>query len=175
MALTTCPECQAQISTQAKACPHCGAKPKRSVTLGGLLLWTVLIVGGCAALISKRDAEEAQMREANLSPSERAARDAKREKENAEFMNAVIAAKAVRQAMKNPKSFEVSWAIYTEAGAFCMEYRGTNSFNAVVPGMAVLQPDGKLVSGSGAAIAKPWNTHCAHQTGRDMMHIRHAL
>lgn len=175
MALTKCFECQAQISTQAKTCPHCGAKAKKSVTLGGLLLWTVLIVGGCVALTSKRDAEEAQLREASLSPTERAARDAKREKENTEFANAVIAAKAVREAMKNPKSFEISWAIYTEAGAFCMEYRGTNSFNAVVPGTAVLQPDGKLVSGSGAATAKPWNKHCANQTGRDMMHIRHAL
>jgi hypothetical protein len=30
MALIPCPECKAQISDKAKACPSCGAKPPRS-------------------------------------------------------------------------------------------------------------------------------------------------
>lgn len=46
MALTPCPECEKQISTDAKTCPHCGKKApnRKSVTCLGVLI--AFIVGG---------------------------------------------------------------------------------------------------------------------------------
>ena len=38
MALQKCRECGEQVSSQAKACPSCGAKPKKRIGLGGIVL-----------------------------------------------------------------------------------------------------------------------------------------
>ncbi|MBN9410858.1 MAG: zinc ribbon domain-containing protein [Burkholderiales bacterium] len=38
MALQKCHECGAQVSSEAKACPSCGAKPKKSVGLVGIIV-----------------------------------------------------------------------------------------------------------------------------------------
>jgi hypothetical protein len=42
MALITCKECGRELSNKAKACPHCGFKPKRI----GFLTWFVILVFG---------------------------------------------------------------------------------------------------------------------------------
>jgi hypothetical protein len=42
MALKPCPECKREISTEAEACPHCGAKRKKSSLGSGCLL--ILVV-----------------------------------------------------------------------------------------------------------------------------------
>mgnify|MGYP006890186188 CR=1 FL=1 len=54
MAMTTCKECKAQISTTAEACPQCGAKPKKTsgcaiivAAFFGLILLSA-IVRGCS-------------------------------------------------------------------------------------------------------------------------------
>lgn len=39
MALINCKECGKQVSTEAKACPHCGAKPPKKI---GILGWIAL-------------------------------------------------------------------------------------------------------------------------------------
>lgn len=46
MAMTKCAECGSQVSTQAKACPSCGAPPKKkSSSVGVLLLIFVACLG----------------------------------------------------------------------------------------------------------------------------------
>lgn len=50
MALVTCPECESQVSTDAKACPKCGStKIPRGWSTGKILIAGVfiLIVGSC--------------------------------------------------------------------------------------------------------------------------------
>lgn len=42
MALTACKECGKEISTEAEACPHCGAKPKRKNKLTGIIVAVIL-------------------------------------------------------------------------------------------------------------------------------------
>ncbi len=71
MALINCPECRANISERASACPHCGfpiqsampptipatpkaAKKKSSTTSGCLLLF--LLVGGCTIFMTPQTA-----------------------------------------------------------------------------------------------------------------------
>lgn len=51
MALTTCPDCEKQVSTKAPACPHCGASLKTKVGclryfIGGVVLLILLAVAG---------------------------------------------------------------------------------------------------------------------------------
>ena len=50
MAMTTCKECKAQISTTAETCPHCGAKPRRTsgcamivAAFFGLVLFSAIV------------------------------------------------------------------------------------------------------------------------------------
>jgi hypothetical protein len=53
MALVKCRECQNEISKSAKACPSCGAKPRRT----SLFTWLVLIlfIGWCIGKLSGTD------------------------------------------------------------------------------------------------------------------------
>ena len=44
MSLTTCRECGKEISTRADACPNCGARRKRSIGPGGLIVSAILAV-----------------------------------------------------------------------------------------------------------------------------------
>ncbi len=57
MALISCHECGSQISTEAKTCPHCGAKNKSRPPLvrKSLLILGVIIIGGFAYVASTID------------------------------------------------------------------------------------------------------------------------
>lgn len=172
MALVKCAECGHQVSRDAKACPSCGtAKFDKS---GGWVKWvivgiaTVMIVIGLSDNEDKKRAAEAATaaREAAKSPEQRAAEAAARAKREADFQFALSAAKAVRAGLKNPKSFELVSAGLVDGGPLCLEYRGTNSFNAVVTQTSVVLRDGKLGQ---------WNKHCAGKSVTDMASIRHAM
>ena len=43
MALLTCKDCKKELSSDAKRCPHCGAKPKRTSPIVKFFLWFILI------------------------------------------------------------------------------------------------------------------------------------
>jgi len=51
MALTTCKECKAQISTTAQACPQCGAKPRK--TSGCAIVILAVIGFGVLSMMAK--------------------------------------------------------------------------------------------------------------------------
>jgi hypothetical protein len=55
MALTKCHECGAQVSTEAAACPACGAKPKKRRGLGTWLLvgFAGYFVYTCSSVVGK--------------------------------------------------------------------------------------------------------------------------
>lgn len=180
MAMTKCKECGAEISTTAKACPHCGAKQRRTSLLTMAL--AVVLIPSCIAGIwtsttnSDKRAQDQRAAEAAKSPEQRAAEQTRKAAEEAEFQRAVVAAKTVKSGMKNPASFELSGAGVTPKGAICLQYRGTNSFNAVVPGYAVLAPNAAAVlAGSERDVAAAWNQHCAKQSMRDISYLKHAL
>lgn len=50
MAMIDCHECGKPVSTEARACPHCGAKAK--ATPGNRLLWGLLGLIALVALIA---------------------------------------------------------------------------------------------------------------------------
>lgn len=58
MAMTTCKECGKQVSTEAKACPHCGATaPAKKKSTGGIGKWLLIVfaIGIVAAVLPKKD------------------------------------------------------------------------------------------------------------------------
>ncbi len=186
MAIVTCKECKAEVSSQAAACPKCGAPPpKETSRLTLLALGCVLFVAfkctvdGLAEPSADADRKSV---DAKLTPEERAARDraqesmAKaRQEEERRFQLAVGFARTLKAGMKNPASFELTDAIRTADGTLCLQYRGTNSFNAVIPNYAVLTQDGRASNGSAGTVASLWNKHCAGKSGDDVTRIRHAL
>ena len=58
MAMTTCKECGKQVSTEAKACPHCGAAaPAKKKAKGGIGKWLLIVfaIGLVAMILPKQD------------------------------------------------------------------------------------------------------------------------
>jgi hypothetical protein len=153
MALVTCKECNAQISSGAQVCPQCGYKRSKktsgfTVLLGGTLLVIVLSVW--------------------LTPSTKstAVLDPKKE---ADFQNVVRVLQWAKRNTKNPASFEVTYAGMSGSGTVCIEYRAANSFNAIVPEIYVMS---NTVSGS---TPKLWNDECAGRGLTDFTYARTAL
>lgn len=58
MAMTTCKECGNQVSSQARACPHCGAvAPAKKKARGGVGKWLLIVfaIGVVVAVLPKKD------------------------------------------------------------------------------------------------------------------------
>ncbi len=65
MAMTTCKECGKQVSSQAKACPHCGATaPAKKKAKGGIGKWLLVVfaIGVVVAVLPKQDKAKASAR-----------------------------------------------------------------------------------------------------------------
>lgn len=82
---------------------------------------------------------------------------------------AIALARDVRAELKNQASFDLLAAVIQPNGSVCMTYRGTNSFNAVVPAQAVRPKRGKpywTSESNGADFRKQWASVC-NAGGRD--------
>ena len=173
--MVKCRECGAEVSSHAKACPKCGAPPPaRPVRFNWPMVFTAFVIAaGFALTVAKCDSDNTRARQAEAAKThaERTV-DAKKE---ADFQRAVRLALTAKKGMKNPQSFQLSTAILTDAGALCFVYRGTNSFNATVPGYAVLTAANQLAIGSADDVRRLWDAHCSMKRGDDMLYIRNAL
>ncbi len=65
----------------------------------------------------------------------------------------------IKSSTRNPASFEVISAGYTEKGASCLQYRGQNGFGGYSVEY-VTMVNGKIKSNN----ATQWNKHCANQS-----------
>lgn len=185
MALVNCVECGHAVSTEAASCPGCGSlkfaqrTPPREQekTKSQALLVTAgagVVVVSLMTLVLSSHGESATTRakvaaavEASKTPEQRAAEAAAKAKKEADFQFAVVAARALKGSLKNPASFELVSAILVDGGGpLCLEYRGTNSYNAVITERAAIKRDYKLGK---------WALECTGKTGSDMKSIRHAL
>lgn len=156
MSLITCHECKQQISSEAKACPQCGAKPQKKGGLGAGGVVALTVVGYMAyALttggepVAKRTPAEAQGdKELNI---------------------AIAAARMLKGRSKDPSSFAVESFLIFPGGDTCYEYRGKNSFGAVVPGKAVFNPPGTMLSSEmdGRKFIIAWNATCTRHGGEE--------
>ena len=183
MALTKCKECGKEMSSQAKVCPHCGYKPKRT----SLVTWAVLILiiaaVGSSWQASQRAEEEAAERAraeaarvAAMTPEQKKAAAAAKAKEEAERKRQDVAvqlatqgAKLLKKSMNNPDAFKLDSALVIDkTGAVCYEFRGQNVFGAIVRGKAALSPDGKrFLTNTDEGFATHWNRYCAGKRGSE--------
>lgn len=144
MAMLTCHECKKQVSTSAKACPGCGAKVRKPVSVIGWI--GIIMMGtlafqcqrGCNAVSEKIEDNQAKaaVAEAAKTPEQKASdqrmKDAEKKREES-VINAVI---ALKRAAKDPDSVKFMYigANY-DASLLCITYRAKNSYGAVVPGV----------------------------------------
>lgn len=98
----------------------------------------------------------------------RAAEAAKiKARDEAQWQEAIRYVVALRKSMKNPDSFKLESATRTPDGFYCFEYRATNSFNAMVPGQAIVG-NGKAATSDQRSVMVPlWNKHCT-KPGKDL-------
>lgn len=161
MALIVCHECGNKVSTEAKACPVCGVKPKRPTSkttwvIGGVVLSAILI---SLATAPPEPAAKAK------TPEEIAQAEA----DEKMFQRVAAALRRLKSSMKDPSSFELVTAELTPAGNLCITYRARNSFNAVTPGLYVYTPE----MGTGEESA--FTALCGGPAGKDYTYARHAL
>lgn len=130
------------------------------------------VVGSCVVGMNNSDqarqvdqAKKAAV-EAAKSPEQQAAEAKAKEKQDADFQFAVTAAKTVRDSMKDPASFELVKAVLIDGGAFCLEYRGKNSFNATTTERVAISRSMKPAD---------WNKACGNKTGEDMKRVKYAM
>ena len=104
--------------------------------------------------------------------AEQAAKKAKDDIDNAKFYRDVAVVRQLKASMKNPASFELEEAIRMDDGTLCISYRARNSFNAVIPGEAVITKDRIYTSDNRSSFAAQNKKLCANKSGRNMIHIR---
>lgn len=159
MALITCHECKEQISSEADSCPKCGAKSKKSggIGAGGVILAVVVGViafscagsGGGGSPPKTKSAAEIQA--------------------DSELNTAIAAGRVLKKYTKDPSSFKMESFLIFPGGATCYEYRGKNSFGAIVPAQAVFTPPSTILTSDrdGRAFTKSWNATCTRTGGAE--------
>lgn len=158
MAMIKCHECGNQISSEASACPQCGAKPKKQVGILGI------IFAGMLGLLAFQCSSP---RSTPITP----AQPTKPEKPDLAAGNAITMARLISASAKDPSSVKWSEVVYIESGkseghgSYCFEYRAKNSFNALVVEHAAF-----VVNDKGTQQGK-WEKHCAGKSGRSMIGV----
>lgn len=163
MALIKCRECGKDISTEAKTCPHCGAKPPYRPSLAFILIAGLLVVFGIKASIeSSRPPPPAPTKTA-----EQIAEDAAKERR---FLVVAVTAKKMKNAMREPESVEwIYMGADEKAEVVCLRYRARNGFGGMsVETMTVTTRE----AGPEAAL---WNRHCTGGGLFDMLYVRNAI
>lgn len=155
MALIKCRECGKEISSDAKACPHCGAKPKTGIGCGPVL--GIILVGFIAWLAF------------GPSPTPPAPKTEAEQQATTRMAMAAAAAKALKQSLREPDSLDII-SIKTDqlANIICLEYRAKNGFGGTSIEHLVVLP--KRSSDKAA----DWNKHCPAATF-DTTFARHML
>lgn len=169
MALVKCADCGTQVSTSAKACPNCGAprkKPTSAVTwfVGGLFAFVV------AGMVFKKDPPPSPPVSTKVPPAGTPTASKEPSQADLQIQAGIAAARAIKAATKNPASFQLESFLIYPGGATCIEYRGTNSFNAVVPGRGVFVPATPTLltqDRDGNKFVKVWNDVCTKSGGQE--------
>jgi len=139
MSLLKCHECGGGVSSEAKSCPACGAKVKKPISKALLVLIALTSI-----LVYKCSSETSEINAKRPAPPPKTAEQLEKEKkEIAENQAIQVKLRALKESTKNPDSFKLEQAIYTDAKILCVIYRGTNSFGAIVKeGKAITERGG---------------------------------
>lgn len=165
MSIITCHECGEKVSTAAKACPSCGAKPKKPVGLAGILL--AILIGVILFQCTKtanQIAERPTTRAPSKTPEQLAAEQAEAAAEKKRYMTTASAVEFVMKHARNPSSVVIELAgASDDSSIVCIQYRAQNGFG----GMS--RETISLVNGKIGSDPKQWNKNCLKGNLIDMM------
>jgi predicted nucleic acid-binding Zn-ribbon protein len=148
MALMKCPECGGDVSTTAKACPHCGSTVKKPTSRAAKLVFVAVGVCVVAGIVAQQQADEAR---AARSPEQVRADD----QAVARLALARVAVKTVKQNLRNPDSVKWESVRINQVGdVACLEYRAQNGFGGMSKEFVV------FVSGTASQSEEVWNKRC---------------
>jgi hypothetical protein len=100
---------------------------------------------------------------------------ARKQVEEEHFQAGVRVALVLRESMKNPDSFNLESVTRTHEGSMCFNYRATNSFNAIIPGQAVIPFSGSAASTGDAQFISKWNKFCANKPAKTLENVPYAI
>lgn len=136
--------------------------------------WILLIAMVLAVAVFSQSPTTAPTTKMEPTAEQKAAKDEKDAAEQRRFAADVSAVKTLQTSMKNPDSFKLEQALRMKDGALCLTYRAKNSFNATIPGRAVISKSSIITSDHGNFSAS-WNAMCAGKSGDDVTYIRITL
>lgn len=156
MALQQCHECGHDVSSEAKACPRCGAAIQKKA---GPVAWAIglLILAG---IISSTLNGMSRNSKAPATPEQTAEQKA----QAARISATAGLMKLTRERLHDPSSVIWELALASDdATTICIQYRAKNAFGAYVRNTVTL--GGKKISTDPAA----WNRYCAGKELYDTM------
>jgi hypothetical protein len=151
-----CKECHKEISSVARACPHCGKK-LRMGAIAKVFLVLLCVVGGFIIIGIIGNA----IQDASKTPQQAAADAA----EGARFQVMIGGAMVLRKAMRDPDSFKVTQVLDMPDGAVCYSYQAKNGFGGMDQGEAVFF-NGKFLESSMGGFHELNEQECAGKTGK---------
>lgn len=175
MPLVKCHECGNDVSTEAKACPSCGAKVKKPTSRALKLIGLALTIAVIGSAVTGNNAPQPQQttestRRANLTPEQKAKEDAARAQRDIQLQAAAAGAIRLKKAAKDPASFDLTSLVVKPDGSACYEYRAKNSYGATLPSAAVLTTKGKILLKEldGNTFVNAWNKACVAPGGDEV-------
>jgi len=164
MALRPCAECGALISTEAEACPRCGAKPRATMGPIGRVVLGVIALSVGISVFSSRGEDKPVEKTAPIAKTPEQIEAEEAEKSRAQ--RAIFVVTALRDGLRDPDS--VKWesvSVSDDASLVCVEYRAKNGFGGV-NFEQTLYTKGKF-----STSAKLWNRYCAGKQLNDLKPI----
>ena len=159
MALIKCHECGNEVSTEAKACPKCGAKVRLPAPAKTSVSFSISRTGwfviGLVILVASYQQYLKSEADAAITPEQRAA-DAKRKAKYDKQLSAALAAASIfLKDAREPDSVKVLEARVNDEGTVvCARFSGRNGFGGIsVQQMAFIS---NLLSSS----TDTWNKYC---------------
>lgn len=169
MALIKCKECGSQVSSSARACPSCGhATPKRTSPITWFFGLIMVLAFGGTIFRSNNPSADKQNGAAQTAPAP-VTQSPEKTRADKEARTVLAGARALRDAMKKPETFELASAVMIDGATICYEYRARNSFNDRTTERYVVSD---TVSSRKAA---DWKKLCAGRSGTDYSHVRAVL
>lgn len=147
MALIQCHECGTEVSTEAKTCPKCGAKPKKPAGLVSVLVVVLLGIAFVGAMSSGGGEGDA----AHETPEQTAQKEASTKRYSA----ATGISSILRASMRDPDSLKFETLLVSDdASVVCAQYRARNGFGGMNREIFVSSEEGHSQE------PDAWNKHC---------------
>lgn len=153
-------KCGNQCADNARSCPKCGYRfthPLTKAIAGFFALIIILMIIG-AAIGNNPSTTSTPSTPAN---------SAQKEKDEANWRRAVLGAKTLESAMRNPDTFKLSQVLIMDNGSVCYQYRAQNGFGGMNIAHAVLTASGKFKNDNESGFRTLWNRECANKTGSE--------